>query len=178
MSTGTVETTADVAAKQYDDPKAAGYVAPPAGHSWYKGPDKKVIIGQDGQPIPRKRKASKGRNKPSKPVYAVPVGKLATSSTPGFNVDQHAKLKVTDFADPLHHAEWEVWFYEQRLASAKKDVERMRSLGGTVEERKEAAEAIRGMKAFENLLARSTGTAKSKIMERFAEVFAKESTGT
>lgn len=177
MSTGTAtDTTATDAtvvapAVQYDDKNAPGYKAPPAGMRYVRA-NGKVLIGQDGNPVAVKSKKSGKRNKGKKPVYTVPATKLPSAETLGFNVESHAKLKLADFVDPLDYSKWEVWYYEQRVAIAKKDVERLASLGTTVDERKDAMEDARLMKALTNLMSKRGGAQKKKLSEMLGNLYA------
>lgn len=177
MSTAETTTVEAPAAPQYDNPTAPGYVAPPEGYRYRKSRETgKVIILADGKPETVKKKQGK-RNKAKKPTYTVPEGRLRSHETPGFNYETMAKLKPTDFADPLDHAMWEKGYYEQKVTMANKDIERIRSLGATPEERNEAKEELRMLKAMENLLAKKSGNAaaKSRLVERLGALFAEAS---
>lgn len=171
------DNAAPAVAAQYDNPTAPGYVPPPDGMRYMKNPvDKKVLIGQDGKPVVMPKKKSKGRKKGKKPTFLVPDGGFGSvePATQGFDVNKHAKLKPSDFPDPLHWAQWEQWYFEQRVAQCKADVERLLELGSTVEERKAAQEENRAMKAIEELLAKKGGKS-SKMLERLGKLFAEAS---
>lgn len=142
----------------------------------YMVKDGKVQIGQDGKPITLKKKAGGTRNKPKKPIFPVPAGKLRSSDTPGFDISSHARLKVTDFADPLDHAKWLVWFYGENMKNAEQNVKNIAALGNTPDERKAAADKNRLITAMENLgkrtIASGTAAEKSAMMERLGKLFA------
>lgn len=115
-----------------------------------------------------KRKGGK-RNKPTKPVYPVPEGKLDTHETPGFLIESHAMLKPSDFNDPLNHSKWKLWYYQEKVKAAEKDVLTMESLGNTPEERKANQEMARMLKAVQNMAAKVKGGGNKQAMAALLE---------
>lgn len=116
-------------------------------------------------------KSKKGkRNKPKKPVFAVPKGgfKLATDVV-GYDVGVFAKLKPSDFSDPLEYSRWEVWYYQQKAAVAQKEVDTMLSMGSTPEERKEASAELRLLKALAALAAKRKSGGNTSALSRLSE---------
>lgn len=149
--------------------------APPEKQRYMKK-DGKLVIGADGKPVTMAKKPKGSRNKPKKPTFAIEGGKLRSSETPGFDVDLHAKLKASDFADVLDFAKWEVWYFDQKKQKAEANVKTLAAMGNTPEERKEAQDAARLLAAMEKLVAKTKGSgnasAKSAIMERLGAMFA------
>lgn len=163
MSVGIVDSpapvTAPVVAPVGDKP------TPPAGMVARKNKDGTYKRNDKGEFI---YKAKGTRKKGKKSVYAVPTGGFSSNVVPNFTV-QHAMLKESDFQDPLHFREWKVDFFKQRVAEAEKDVETMKALGSTVEERKEASEEMKLLAAFEALVAKRKGAGKGSAVERLTE---------
>lgn len=138
---------------------------PPAGMVARKNKDGTYKRNEKGEYI---YKTKGTRKKGKKAQYAVPSGGFTSSDVPNFSV-QHAMLKEGDFQDPLHFREWKVKFYEQRVVEAQKEVETMKALGSTVEERKEASEEMKLLAAFEALVAKRKGAGKTSAVDRLTE---------
>lgn len=107
--------------------------------------------------------------KEKKPTFGVPSEKFSSHSTPGFDVSVHAKLKPADFRDPLDFLRWEVWYYTERANAAQREVDTMLSMGSTPEERKEASEELRLLKALEKLAAKRKASGNSAAVSRLSD---------
>lgn len=118
-------------------------------------------------PVAAPKKTRKPKEK--KPTFGVPGDKFGASETPGFDVTIHAKLKPTDFKDPLDFLRWEVWYYTERAAASQREVDTMLSLGSTPEERKEASEELRLLKALEKLAAKRKASGNSAAVSRLSD---------
>lgn len=161
----------------------AYFGAPPQGMRYTKagkdGVKKLVIDGATLRPFTTPSKKGGKRNKPKKPTYAVPQGKLRSAETPDFNVKLHAKLKQSDFNDPLDYAKWSVWYFEQLLTSAKNEVSNIEKLGSNADERRANADLNRQVTAMENLAKKmeNNPNLKSILQERLGKLFANVSNG-
>lgn len=158
------------------DERLKHFGPPPEGMRYLRVGGNIIIDEGTKRPILAKKKATGKRNKPKKPVYAVPAGKLRSHETPGYDINSHARLKQADFADPLDFSKWDVWYYERRLADAKSAVLNMEALGSTPEERKERQDDARVIQAVERLTAKikasPAGATKTALQERLGQLFA------
>lgn len=182
MATGTATTSTPVVevVKLTKEQATAKFGAVPDGQR-YMIRDGSVVIGGDQRPILLAKKKTGSRNKPKKPQFAVPDGKFQSAETKGFDIAVHARLKESDFSDPLHFAEWDVWYYTRKLEQANKNVEELKSLGVTADERRANKDNARILKAAANMLAkvRASGnaSAKSALAERLGQLYAEASQG-
>lgn len=170
MSTGTTE-----AVKQYDDPKAPGYVKPPDGMSYIRV-NGKAVIQIDGTPAMRPRKQSKtgGKKKGKKAGLQVakPQGGFATADAAksGFQVGVHSKLKDSDFTDILEARRWEQWYYEQLVARCAKECEQLQQLGSTPESREKVQADLKLFKLLEAKYDAYVAAGDMEGAARFAEM--------
>lgn len=122
----------------------------------------------------------KRKPKATKPIFPGPADKFGSHETPGFDVTVHAKLKPSDFKDVLDFLRWEVWYFTERASVAQREVDTTLSMGSTPEERKEASEELRLLKALEKLAAKRKASgntaAVSRLSDRLGDLFQSTST--
>lgn len=175
MSTGTTEVTKSVEQMTADE-RLAHFGKPPDGFRYLKANGNYIIDGATGKPVLVKKKASTKRKKATKPQYTVPATKLRSSETPGFDIGSHARLKFSDFADPLHFAEWDLWYYRQKVAQCEMNVKNIASSGATPEERQAKQNDVKVLNATAALVAKAkslpAGSAKTALQAQLAELFA------
>lgn len=135
---------------------------------------KGLLADTTGAVLTKDRKKSTGRNKPKKPQFAI-SGKLTSAVTAGFDVEKHAKLKETDFTDPLDFAKWEIWYFDQKKDAAQKRHDNLAALGSTPEERKAAKDNAKLLNGLDDLVksCENNPELKAKLTERFGDLFAK-----
>lgn len=121
-------------------------------------------------------KEKKTRNRKSTTVdYTVPDGGIRGHVVSDYVVGTHAKLKQADFADVLDYSLWEASFYRAKAAQSEATAERLKLLGSTPEERKEAMDIDRQIRSLEAKIgaARSkSGAAGARMTEAVGRLFA------